>query len=81
MTEIDRGKVFDLRTTALALLTTCPLALFFLLVSWVAGGSAFKDSIFGDYALTFLLLGIGAGLVCAFRSPSAAAKEEEAAIR
>lgn len=77
MTDIEKGKVFDLRATALALLTTCPLALFFLLVSWVAGGNAFKDSIFGDDALVFLLAGIMAGLVCAFRSRVAGRREEQ----
>ncbi len=77
MTDIDRGGVFGLRTAALALLTTCPLALFFLLVSWIAGGSAFKDSIFGNYALAFLLLGVAAGLVCALRSRAADKAEKQ----
>ena len=78
MTDIEKSKVFDLRATALALLTACPIALFFLLVSWVAGGSAFKDSIFGNYALAFLFAGIAAGLVCAFRSRITSRREERA---
>ncbi|GAB4169660.1 MAG: hypothetical protein Fur0039_08650 [Rhodocyclaceae bacterium] len=40
------------------------IALFFLIVAWAAGGTAYKDSIYGDYAFIALIAALIAGIVC-----------------
>lgn len=46
------------------LIVSCAMALFFLLLSWgLSGNDYFKDALFGDYALPFILLGIIASVV------------------
>lgn len=54
----------------LALMVWSSIALFFLLVSWAAGGDKFKDSIYGDYGLVAMLIGLLTGgiLMVASRS-------------
>lgn len=51
------------RSASICLLTWCPIALFFFLVSWLVGGDEFKDTIGGYYTLIVLLAGIAVGAV------------------
>ena len=50
----------------LALITWSSLALFFLLVSWAAGGDRFKDNNYGDFGLYAPLVTLVIGLVLHF---------------
>lgn len=47
----------------LALLVCCSIGLFFLLVSWAAGGQTFFESLYGYQTLGALLAGLIAGAV------------------
>lgn len=47
----------------LALLICSTMGLFFLLVSWMAGGHAFYESLYGHYTLGTLVAGLVAGLI------------------
>lgn len=47
----------------IALLTCSLIGLFFLLVSWIAGGQSFFESLYGYYTLITLTAGVVAGLV------------------
>lgn len=47
----------------LGLLICSTMGLFFLLVSWAAGGQAFYESLYGHYTLWTLIAGLAAGLV------------------
>lgn len=44
-----------------ALMVWSGIALFFLLVSWAAGGDKFKDSIYGNYGLVVMVAGLVVG--------------------
>lgn len=45
------------------LLVCCSIGLFFLLVSWVAGGQAFFESLYGYQTLGALVAGVIAGAI------------------
>ncbi|MDO8931860.1 MAG: hypothetical protein Q7U97_05655 [Rhodocyclaceae bacterium] len=47
---------------SLALIVWSSLALFFLLVSWAAGGDRFKDSIYGNVGLGIMVAVLLAGI-------------------
>lgn len=49
-----------------ALITWSSLALFFLLVSWIAGGDRFKDNNYGDIGLYAPLVTLILGLILHF---------------
>lgn len=47
----------------LALLVCCSIGLFFLLVSWAAGGQTFFESLYGYQTLGVLLAGLITGAI------------------
>lgn len=69
MTSADMPEVSGLEFASMTLIAWSSMALFFLLLSWAVGGTEYKNSIYGDYALVVILLGLvaGIGLKFAFR--------------
>ncbi len=59
----------------LALLVCCSISLFFLLVSWAAGGQTFFESLYGYQTLGALVAGIIAGLIGMKRFETSAAAQ------
>jgi hypothetical protein len=59
--EVRKGAGIQLCGTCLT--TYSAMALFFVLVAWLAGGDQFKDSIFGNASIAVFLAGIAAGIV------------------
>jgi|GEM_PF-6812094 len=68
--DYARSQVF---LAGVAFLCLSLMALFFLGVSWAAGGDAFLATIFGKETMAMLLAGatLGGGLMLAFRDKSA----------
>lgn len=69
-----RGSQLAFIGTALA--ANCAVALAALLLSWALGGDAYKDALYGNYAMPLLALGTGAGAAvrhaCRYRRPAGA---------
>lgn len=59
----------------LALLVCCSIGLFFLLVSWMAGGQTFFESLYGYQTLGALVAGMIAGLIGMKRFETSAAAQ------
>lgn len=70
MTDIDTRRASGFKLASMTLVGLSSIALFFLLLSWAIGGKEYKDSIYGDYALVVILLGliVGGGLNFVFRN-------------
>lgn len=65
--RLDGSKLFSMGTVIVAM---CSVSLFFLLASWLLGGTDYKDSLLGNELIPLLSLGIaiGIGLRLLYRS-------------
>jgi len=65
MTQVQTsGKAHALLFLGISLTLWSSIALFFLIVGWVAGGTAYKDSIYGNYAFIALAAALIVGVIC-----------------
>ena len=67
------------RLIGFGLLATCPMAAFFLSLSWLAGGNAFMETLYGHEALALALAGTLYGIVLTLRSSKQPRVESSAA--
>ncbi len=65
MTSVQTsGRAHTLLFLGISLTLWSGIALLFLIVAWLAGGTAYKDSIYGDYAFVALVAVLIAGILC-----------------
>lgn len=72
MSEAPTTRSTGFSLFGIALIVNCAMALLALLLAWFIGGDAYKDSLFGNYAIPVLLLGIAGGVALrrAHRQPT-----------
>lgn len=80
MSESPTTRSTGLSLFGIALVVNCAIALFALLLSWFIGGDAYKDSLYGNYAIPVLVLGMaGGGAVWRFCRRQTAAGAQQGA--
>ncbi len=66
MADFHMPKGYGFFISGTSLISLSLLALFFVIVSWAIGGTDFKNSIYGDLAMTILVAGVVVGAVLTY---------------